>query len=165
MVINAIKSFNIKGNENKRKETKLSITKEESKISILGNKKRNLFLKEEKIISNSYSYAKHNKQNLIITKTISKFNIINNKKQFVSKQNSKANEYIITKTKILNIKTSINDKKVIDNDTQTYTKFPNNNNYIINKRHSFSLSKIKINNNKKENKDKQNLRTENKLKK
>ena len=181
LVINAIKSFNIKGNENKRKETKLSITKEESKISIFGNKKRNLFLKEEKIISNSYSYVKHNKQNLIITKTISKFNIINNKKQFVSKQNSKANEYIITKTKILNIKTSINDKKVIDNDTQTYTKFPNNNNYIINKRHSFSLSKIKINNNKnleinfcsnltisnnkKENKDKQNLRTENKLKK
>ena len=181
LVINAIKSFNIKGNENKRKETKLSITKEESKISIFGNKKRNLFLKEEKIISNSYSYVKHNKQNLIITKTISKFNIINNKKQIVSKQKSKANEYIITKTKILNIKTSINDKKVIDNDTQTYTKFPNNNNYIINKRHSFSLSKIKINNNKnleinfcsnltisnnkKENKDKQNLRTENKLKK
>lgn len=181
LVINAIKSFNIKGNENKRKETKLFITKEESKISIFGNKNRNLFLKEEKIISNSYSYVKYNKQNLIITKTISKFNIINNKKQIVSKQKSKANEYIITKTKILNIKNSINDKKVIDNDTQTYTKLPNNNNYIINKRYSFSLSKIKINNNKnleiifcsnltisnnkEENKDKQNLKTENKLKK
>ena len=68
-IINAIKSFNIKGNGNTKKETKLTISKEENKISIFGNKKRNLFLKEEKILSNSYSYSKQNKQNLIITKT------------------------------------------------------------------------------------------------
>ena len=145
-----------------------------------------MFLKEEKIVSNSYSYVKQNKPNLIITKTISKFNIVNNKEYIVSKAKTKRNEYIITKTKIFNINKSPNneynnDKKVIDNDSQTYTKLPKNNNYIINKRHTFSLSKIKINNNKnleinfcpyltisnnkKENKDKQSLKTENKLKK
>ena len=184
-VINAIKSFNIKGNGNTKKETKLTISKEENKISIFGNKKRNLFLKEEKILSNSYSYTKQNKQNLIITKTNSKFYIINKKKHISS--NIKRNEYIITKTKILNINKSLknrynNDKKIIDNNTQTYTKLTNNNSYIINKRYSFVLSKIKINNNKnleinfcsnitlsnnnkEENKDKQTLKTENKLKK
>ena len=144
-----------------------------------------MFLKEEKILSNSYSYTKQNKQNFIITKTNSKFYIINKKKHISS--NVKRNEYIITKTKILNINKSPNnrynnDKKIIDNNTQTYTKLTNNNSYIINKRYSFVLSKIKINNNKnleinfcsnitlsnnnkEENKDKQTLKTENKLKK
>ena len=178
-IINANKSFNIKGNDRKIKEAKLIISKEESKISIFGNKNKNLFLKEEKIVANSYSYVKQNKQNLIITKTNSKLNIINNKKQIGS-------EYIITKTKILNINKSpdndYNDKKTMDNNTQTYDKLPNNNNYIINKRYSFILSKIKINNNqnleinfcsnltisnnnKEENNDNQSLKTENKLKK
>ena len=172
-VISATKSFIIKGND----KAKLAITKEECKISIYGSKNKNLFLKEEKILSNSISYVKNNKQNLVITKVINKFNIINNKKQIGS--NEKRKEYIITKTKILNINDSPdsnnNDRKV-DNDTQTYNKLQNNNNYIINRRHAFCLSQIKISNYQNleinfcsnltiSKSNKQSLKTENKLKK